>query len=562
MSDKMNKLIKEVPINFGPLHNATTNYRLTGPCGDTMEFWMMIKDDRILVATYTTDGCEHSLMCGSSAAALATGMPLEKFNQLTPEDILKNSTIDIPDESSHCGLLALNTMKGAVNQYLKTLEKKKGCSNPGGTCSSCSSADCQARTPSSAAEADTMGSVPSPQKKDPDEIIRHRLSLIKHKIPVLSGKGGVGKSTVAVNLAVSLALEGYNVGLMDVDIHGPSIPTMLGLTNTPVYSNGMYLEPASIGNLKIMSIGFLLGDQDAAVIWRGPMKMSVIKQFLGEVEWGELDYLIVDCPPGTGDEPLSVIQLLENPDGAVLVTTPQEVSSADVRKSVSFCKQLDLPVIGFVENMSGFICPDCNKRTDIFSSGAGEELSMKYNIPLLGKIPIDPFIGSAGDEGVPFIRKYSESAAAEEFRKIIVPVMNACSRDDDTDPSSLNNENNITSKEKKIMKIAVPTAQGKLSMHFGHCEKFTLIDIDENGKKIENTTAVDAPPHEPGLLPKWLGEKKVNLIIAGGMGQRAQGLFMQQNIEVLVGAPSDTPENLVKMYMAGELVCGTNACDH
>lgn len=330
--------------------------------------------------------------------------------------------------------------------------------------------------------------------------------MIKHKIPVLSGKGGVGKSTVAVNMAVSLALEGFKVGLMDVDIHGPSIPTMLGLTGTPVYSNGMYLEPASIGNLKIMSIGFLLGDQDAAVIWRGPMKMSVIKQFIGEVEWGELDYLIVDCPPGTGDEPLSVIQLLENPDGAILVTTPQEVSSADVRKSVSFCKQLDLPVIGFVENMSGFVCPECNKRTDIFSKGAGEDLSKKYDIPLLGMIPIDPTIGAAGDQGVPFIRKYSESAAAEEFRKIIVPVINACSSDE-TLKNSLNNENKTTSKEKKTMKIAVPTAQGKLCMHFGHCEMFTVIDIDETNKKIETTTAIEPPPHEPGVLPKWLGEK-------------------------------------------------------
>lgn len=565
MSDKMNKLVKEVPINFGPLHNATTNYRLTGPCGDTMEVWMMIKDERIFVATYTTDGCEHSLMCGSSASALATGMPLEKFNALTTEDILKNATIDIPEDSNHCALLALDTMRGAVDKYLKTLEPKAGCTNPGSTCGSCSSSDCNSRQAPKAesTETETMTpEMPAPEKKDPDAILKHRVSLIKHKVAVLSGKGGVGKSTVAVNLAVSLAIEGLKVGLLDVDIHGPSIPTMLGLTTTSVYSNGMALEPASIGNLKIMSIGFLLGDQDAAVIWRGPMKMNVIKQFIGEVEWGELDYLIVDCPPGTGDEPLSVIQILENPDGAVVVTTPQEVSSADVRKSVSFCKQLNLPIIGLVENMSGFICPECHKRTDIFSKGAGEDLSQKYKIPLLGKIPIDPSIGTAGDEGVPFIRKYSESPAAAEFRKIIVPVMEACGEYGESKKKLSDTKNNIINKEKSIMKIAVPIAQGKLSLHFGHCEKFVILDIDETAKTIEKITTFDAPPHEPGALPKWLGEKNVNLIISGGMGSRAQNLFTQQNINVLVGAPSDTPENIVKMYMSGKLEFGSNICDH
>lgn len=427
---KINRMFKQVPINFGPMHNATTSYRLTGPCGDTMEFWMMIKDNRIIVATFTTDGCEHSMLCGSSAAAIVTGISFEKFNTLTSEAILKNSMEDIPEENNHCALLALNTMKGAVDKYLKAMQKKANCSSPGSSCGSCKNRTCETSgsdkeqrvQKDSSVSQDSRHNAVRGEKQEgmsPEELIKFRLSRIKNKITVLSGKGGVGKSTVAVNLAFSLALEGYKTGLLDVDIHGPSTPTMLGLVNTSVYSNGRFLEPATVGNLKVMSIGFLLGDQDAAVIWRGPMKMNVIKQFIGEVEWGELDYLIVDCPPGTGDEPLSVIQLLGDPDGAVLVTTPQEVASADVRKSVSFCRQLNLPVLGFIENMSGFACPECGTVTPIFSEGGGDSLSEKYDIPLIGRIPFEPLVGRAGDQGKPFVQRFSDTKAAQEFKKAV-----------------------------------------------------------------------------------------------------------------------------------------------
>jgi Mrp family chromosome partitioning ATPase len=259
------------------------------------------------------------------------------------------------------------------------------------------------------------------------DTIRHeRMAKITRKIVVLSGKGGVGKSTVSVNLAASLAMAGKRVGLLDVDLHGPSIPTMLGLGKQDLHADNEGMYPAEIeglNGLKVISVGFLLESHDQPLIWRGPMKNGVIKQFLGEVHWGELDYLIVDCPPGTGDEPLSVVQMMNNPDCAVIVTTPQNVSAVDVSKSINFCKQLSLPVAGIVENMSGFVCPDCGKVTEIFKSGGGKKLAEKYSIPFLGSVPLDPSVGSACDDGVPFVSKYAASPVAEKFRLIGTALM-------------------------------------------------------------------------------------------------------------------------------------------
>jgi len=214
------------------------------------------------------------------------------------------------------------------------------------------------------------------QMQAEQEQIRNRLKQIKRQILILSGKGGVGKSTVAVNIAVSLALAGKKVGLLDIDIHGPSIPKILNLEGKTVQAAGDSILPIETAeNLKVMSIGFLLRGSSDAVIWRGPMKYQMIKQFLKDVQWGNLDFLIVDSPPGTGDEPLSVVQLLENADGAIIVTTPQEVALSDVRKCITFCRNLRLPVLGVLENMSGFVCPNCGQRTDVFKSGGGEQMS-------------------------------------------------------------------------------------------------------------------------------------------------------------------------------------------
>ena len=262
------------------------------------------------------------------------------------------------------------------------------------------------------------------QMQSEQESIRRRIKQIKRKILILSGKGGVGKSTVAVNLAVSLALSGKRVGLLDIDIHGPSIPKILNLEGRRVLSLEDALLPIEmLEKLKVMSIGFLLRERDDAVIWRGPMKYQMIKQFLKDVQWGDLDFLIVDSPPGTGDEPLSVVQLLENADGAIIVTTPQDVALSDVRKGITFCRNLSLPVIGVLENMSGFICPKCGERTDIFKSGGGEHMAGQMNVPFLGRIPIDPQIVQACDSGRPYVQHYSSSSTAKMFNEAIRPLL-------------------------------------------------------------------------------------------------------------------------------------------
>ena len=230
--------------------------------------------------------------------------------------------------------------------------------------------------------------------------LAHRMCRIKHKILVLSGKGGVGKSTVAANLAIALSHDGNNVGLLDVDIHGPSTPTILGIKNANLKMAGEAMLPFPVSEkLKVMSIGFLLENPDDALIWRGPMKIGVIKQFLKDVDWGDLDYLIADLPPGTGDEPLSMCQMINNADGAVIVSTPQEMALADVRKSINFCRKLELPILGVIENMSGFACPQCGEITDIFKSGGAETMCAEMQVKFLGRIPLSPLIVQTADSG-------------------------------------------------------------------------------------------------------------------------------------------------------------------
>jgi Mrp family chromosome partitioning ATPase len=255
------------------------------------------------------------------------------------------------------------------------------------------------------------------------------LEGVKHRLVVMSGKGGVGKSTVASNLAFTLSRYGCEVGLLDVDIHGPSIPKMLGIENEriPVTDNGVF--PVSVPpHLKVMSIGFLLEDKDSPVIWRGPVKMGVIRQFLEEIKWGNLDYLIVDLPPGTGDEPLSIAQLMPNSD-AIIVTTPQDVALVSVRKSIKFAKMLNMQVLGVIENMSGFVCPHCGKNTDLFKTGGGEKAARDFLVPFLGKIPIDPKIVETGDEGKPFVLYQKDSQTAKVFDEIVQKIEKIVNRE-------------------------------------------------------------------------------------------------------------------------------------
>ncbi len=254
--------------------------------------------------------------------------------------------------------------------------------------------------------------------------LQNNMGKIRHKIIVLSGKGGVGKSTVATNIAVALSLKGQKVGLMDIDIHGPSIPKMLGLEGHMLKGSDSGLAPIIYtDNLRVMSIGFILRTQNDAVIWRAPLKHKLIRDFLTDVQWGNLDYLVIDSPPGTGDEPLSVAQLLEDADGTVIVTTPQDIALIDVRKAITFCRQVKLPIIGVVENMSGFICPHCGKTSDIFKVGGGEAMASDMQVPFLGRIPLEPKIVEAGDSGKPYLEYYRESETAKAFNRVIEPLL-------------------------------------------------------------------------------------------------------------------------------------------
>ena len=239
---------------------------------------------------------------------------------------------------------------------------------------------------------------------------------IKRKILVLSGKGGVGKSTIAVNFAVWLSMQNKKVGLLDIDIHGPSIPKLLNLEKEFIRGKDNKIEPIKYSDtLRIMSIGFLLPDDSSPVIWRGPMKHNLIKQFTTDVNWGHLDYLVIDCPPGTGDEHLSIIQSIGDTDGAVVVTTPQQLSVIDVKKCISFCRQLNLPVLGIIENMSGFICPECKNKIEIFKGQGGQEMGSMFNVPFLGKVPLGIEVVLACDSGKPIIQFDKDSQIAGEL---------------------------------------------------------------------------------------------------------------------------------------------------
>ncbi len=278
-------------------------------------------------------------------------------------------------------------------------------------CNSCSSESCGAKT----------------QRKDEADqdyldrqALAQRMCKIDHKLFVLSGKGGVGKSSVAAGLAVALASSGKRVGLLDIDLHGPSIPRLMGVRDARAETDGESIIPVkSPEGVSVMSVGFMLQGKDDAVIWRGPLKYSVIKQFLKDVNWGDLDYLIIDSPPGTGDEPLSVAQLIEDADGALIITTPQAVAISDVRKSIDFARRVNLPVLGVIENMSGFVCPECGKRSDVFGAGGGEDMASDMGVPFLGRIPIDPTLVTSGDAGG--LRAYisGDTAGAKSFRAVV-----------------------------------------------------------------------------------------------------------------------------------------------
>jgi Mrp family chromosome partitioning ATPase len=269
--------------------------------------------------------------------------------------------------------------------------------------------------------AEILGKVPkSPKqlKEEQDASVASSLNRIKNKFVVMSGKGGVGKTSTAVNIAITLANRGFQVGIMDVDLHGPDVPRMLGLSGMPDLNSNRKLNPMRYSDhLVAISMESFLPERDDAIIWRGPLKFSAIRQFIADVEWGELDFLIIDSPPGTGDEPLTVAQQIQDAK-AVIVTTPQEVALADVRKSINFCRSVNLEMFGLVENMSGLNCPHCGESIDLFGAGGGERTAKETGIAFLGRIPMDPRMVACGDSGVSFQTSYPDSPVTQAFGAI------------------------------------------------------------------------------------------------------------------------------------------------
>ena len=372
----------------------------------------------------------------------------------------------------------------------------------------------------------------------------------------------MGKSRVPAYLSNALAKKGYKVGLMDVDLHGPSIPRMLGLkgglqpSNMPGKAAPVHFMP----NLKVISIEVLMGEnKDAATIWRGPLKIGVIRQFISDIDWSELDYLIIDSPPGTGDEPLTIAQTIPGAS-ALIVTTPQEISLADVRKSINFCRQVNMDILGLVENMSGLKCPHCGKNIELFKANGGQSMAEKENLRLLASLPIEPEVVSQGDSGNMAALENTEIPFFQELDNMVKQI-EQITEARRPGPENIKKDEKVktdASGDKVI--FAIPVVDGKLSSHFGHCEHFAFIETEKGS--IKGSSFQTPPAHEPGILPVWLHDQGADIIIAGGIGAQAEQILSQKGIKVITGAPMDAPESLVNQYLSDSLIIGGNVCDH
>jgi ATP-binding protein involved in chromosome partitioning len=372
------------------------------------------------------------------------------------------------------------------------------------------------------------------------EIIR-TLKQIRHKILVMSGKGGVGKSSVAVNLALALARRGLKVGLMDVDLHGPNVLRMLGLTEPLDMMHAQFnLPPDLFDHLRVVSIEMLMKNREMAVIWRGPLKHQLIRQFLSEVQWGNLDYLVIDAPPGTGDEPMSVAQTIPEAH-ALIVTTPQEISLADVRKSINFCQKINLDMLGLVENMSGYRCPHCGEAVPLFKSGGAAKTAQAAKVPYLGALPFDPKVVEAADQGELMQLKEAESPFFQALRPIVDYLLETLS------PTA------ARVREPGMLKFALPVDDGKLAAKFGQAQHFALLTV-KDGAIVDQET-IPTPPHEPGGIPEVLEDLGVTHVIAAGMGEKAQGLLQHKGIQVIPGNPQEAPEALVEQCLKHLAAC-------
>lgn len=362
------------------------------------------------------------------------------------------------------------------------------------------------------------------------------LKQIRHKIVVMSGKGGVGKSSVAVGLALTLARRGYRVGLMDVDIHGPNVLRMLGLKEAFDLEHAQFrLPPELFHHLKVISVEAVMKNREMAIIWRGPLKHQLIRQFLTEIQWGDLDYLIIDSPPGTGDEPMSVAQTV--PDAkALIVTTPQEISLADVRKSLNFCQKINLTVLGLVENMSGYVCPHCGQEVPLFKKGGGEKTAQAYKVPLVGSLPFDPQVVEAADQGKLLELKEEDSA----FFRGLKPMVNYLVQLLPPGPAP--------AREPGLLKLAVPMNDGRVAAKFSEAKEFLIFRVQNQA--ITGKEAYPVPPPEAGGVPLWLEEQGVTHVLARELGEKAKGLLEKKGIQVAADLLADDPETLVQQFLA------------
>lgn len=376
------------PRYYGRLEVCNGYARITGGCGDTMAFWLEVEDDRIKQVSFITDGCGPSLASGSMAASLAAGRPLIEAAVLRGKDILQ-ALGGLPGPVTHCASLAADTLQAACAEYLQRADK----------------------TPRSVGDSEAGGE--NRAETGEGTGLSDRLSRIKRLIILLSGKGGTGKSTLAVNLAADLTALGQQVGLLDGDITGPAAAVMLGLERKGIANHGPSLLPATARGIKVISLGLLPESAEEAPVWRGPEKSQVIARFLTGTEWGELDFLIIDCPPGLGDEPLTIRELAGDRLEAVVVTTPQKLSAEAARGAILFCRRHKIGVLGVVENMAAFDCPGCRRMSRIFRAGGGRKISDDLKVPFFGSIPIDPKITECGDRGRIFIEDYPASPAGK-----------------------------------------------------------------------------------------------------------------------------------------------------
>ena len=355
-------------------------------------------------------------------------------------------------------------------------------------------------------------------------------SHIKKVIGVVSGKGGVGKSLVTSMLAVEMKRKGLSVGILDADITGPSIPKAFGLKGKALGSKDGILPMETVDGIKVMSINLLLPNDNDPVVWRGPLIGGTVKQFWTDVVWGDLDYLFIDMPPGTGDVPLTVFQSIRV-DGIVIVTSPQELVSMIVSKAARMAEIMNIPIVGLVENMAYFMCPACDTRHNIFGKSHTAAIASDHGLKLLAQIPIDPKIAEACDHGA------IESFNTQYFDTLV---------------------NTLEGKEVDLVKIAVASDGKLVSGHFGHCEGFHVFETD--GKTITQEKMVANPGHKPGYLPNFLHDHGVNVIISGGMGGGAIDLFNKKGIQVVTGASGDVKQ-VVEDYLHGLLNASVSVCD-